>query len=170
MAPWLIIMYSGLDGRISWHLLLQPLLITITYKNSQKSSAEDSPHSRSFFSCNCLLFYGGWLGSDLRLPTPVRMIPALRIDYLCSQDGSIENTWAQHGPRKTSFLCSCIFGRLFVGMCLPSRCLATLRQNIIINHSPYFGGKVQITYLLIIKFWALINIVCVCMCVYVCVW
>jgi hypothetical protein len=35
MAPWLIITGSGLDYWIYWQLILQSLVITINYKNSQ---------------------------------------------------------------------------------------------------------------------------------------
>jgi hypothetical protein len=35
MAPWLIITGSGFDDWIYWHFLVQSLLITINYKNSQ---------------------------------------------------------------------------------------------------------------------------------------
>jgi hypothetical protein len=49
MAPWLIITGSGLHDWIYWCLLLQPLLITINYNNSQSTYCRGlAPFS---FSC-----------------------------------------------------------------------------------------------------------------------
>jgi hypothetical protein len=69
-VPWRIITGSGLDDWIYWQPLLQSLVITINYKNSQSMTAYDSLHSRSSRSLSfydCLLFYCDWLGSHLRV-------------------------------------------------------------------------------------------------------
>jgi hypothetical protein len=45
-------------------LLLQPLLITISYNSSQSMTGQDSLHS--LLNYECLHFHCDWLGSDLR--------------------------------------------------------------------------------------------------------
>jgi hypothetical protein len=54
-APWLIITGSGLDDWIYWQLLLQSLLITLIYKNSQSVFCRGlAPFSSSFSVYNWL--------------------------------------------------------------------------------------------------------------------
>jgi hypothetical protein len=142
MAPWVIIAGSGLDDLTYWQLLFS---ITRNHNQLQeltiKSSAElfflDYRGLAPFSFYDWLLFYGDWLGSDLRVTQlwipnddwsdcwlQYEWMPLYeRTTYMISRRIHRKHTryWEGADHRKHR---SCIVGRVSVGACLPSLCLA----------------------------------------------
>lgn len=101
MAPWLIIMVSGLDYWIYWHLV-QSLLITLSYNNSQSIFSQTLlsglPRTRPILIL--------WLTSDLRL----QYLHNLKVDMRTTYKTLLPLLYLQRTAyqQKLSDCCLCI--------------------------------------------------------------
>jgi hypothetical protein len=115
MAPWLIIIGYGLDDWIYWQLLLESLVITINYKNSQSIFSWKVLWGLAPFS---FTFYD-WLNSDLRRLTPTQSQSQSHSQSYVTTDGqSASLSWNKAsvwGLRPEFHYCQTIAGLLIWG-------------------------------------------------------